>query len=176
VGREGIEFSTTNLNILLSHKLVDLSKKIEERNVVIEMDCLPEIHCEGNQLGMVFYNLVNNAIKFNNSTTPIIKIKQHNDAPEGFWKFSVQDNGIGIDEKYQEKIFEIFSRLHGREYEGTGIGLALCQKIVFAHGGQIWLESIKEEGSTFFLTVSKQRKTQVEEEDKGKNLLEEMYN
>ncbi|MFT4667600.1 MAG: ligand-binding sensor domain-containing protein/signal transduction histidine kinase [Polaribacter sp.] len=178
VGREGIEFSITNLNFLLSYKLIDLAKKIEERNVVIEMDCLPEIHCEQNQLGMVFYNLVNNAIKFNNSTTPTIKIKRHDDAPEGFWKFSVQDNGIGIDEKYQEKIFEIFSRLHGREYEGTGIGLALCQKIVYAHGGKIWLESTKGEGTTFFLTISKQIKELVEEEeeDNGKTLLKKMYN
>jgi len=174
VGREGIEFSNTNLSFLLSQKLIDLSKKIEERNVVIEMDCLPDIHCEPNQLGMVFYNLVNNAIKFNNSTTPTVKIKRHDQAPEGFWKFSVQDNGIGIDEKYQKKIFEIFSRLHGREYEGTGIGLALCQKIVLAHGGEIWLESQKGEGTTFFITVSKQMQMQGEPQERS--LLKEMYN
>jgi len=132
IGREGSQISSCNLNFLLTYKFMDIGKKIEEQNVVIEMDFLPEIFCERNQLGMVFYNLVVNAIKFNKSETPIIKINHHDDAPEGFWKFSVQDNGIGIAEKYQTKIFEIFSRLNGRSYEGTGIGLA-----------------------TFFLTVSK---------------------
>jgi len=171
VGRQGINISRVNFNEVLISKLMDLGKKIEERKVVIEMDDLPEIDCESNQLGMVFYNLINNAIKFNKSTTPVVKIKNHQDTEAGSWKFSIQDNGIGIKAKDQEKIFEIFGRLHSRdEYEGTGIGLALCQKIVHAHNGKIWLESIPGEGTTFFLTISKSLLSNREQERKSLTL------
>lgn len=156
VGKKQIELSKTKLNNILFAKLHDLSHIIKERNVDIQLDDLPEIYCERNQIGMVFFNLINNGIKFNKSERPIIKIKVHEDAPEGFWKFSVSDNGIGILPEFQNKIFEIFRRLHSKqEYEGTGIGLALAQKIVIRHGGTIKVFSIPAEGTTFIFTIAK---------------------
>lgn len=180
VGRKGIEFKMASLNNLLDIKLLDLSQRIKERNVDIQIDDLPRIYCEKNQLGMVFYNLINNAIKFNNQSFPIVKISVHDDAPKDFWKFSVTDNGIGIAPEFQEKIFEIFRRLHKRqEFEGTGIGLALCKKVVNSHGGKIWVESIEGKGTSFFFTISKNIKSNfgvIEEEMEQGNLVKEMFN
>ena len=156
VGKKEIELSKTNLNNILFTKLHDLSEVIKERNVEIQLDDLPEIYCEKEQIGMVFFNLINNGIKFNKSERPIIKVKVHDDAPEGFWKFSVTDNGIGILPEFQSQIFEIFRRLHSKqEYKGTGIGLALTQKIVLRHGGTIKVLSIPAEGTTFVFTIAK---------------------
>ncbi len=156
VGQRGMEFQSIKLNTIIEAKLFDLSQVIKERNVSIEMDDLPQIHCEKNQIGIVFYNLINNAIKFNKSTTPTVHIRVHTDAPDGFWKFSVADNGIGIAPEYQQKIFEIFRRLHSnQEYKGTGIGLSLCQKIILRHGGQIWVESEVGKGTSFYFTIDK---------------------
>ena len=156
VGKKEIELSKTNLNNILFAKLHDLSQVIEERNVDIQLGDLPEIYCERDQIGMVFFNLINNGIKFNKSERPIIKIESHDDAPEGFWKFSVSDNGIGILPEFQSQIFEIFRRLHSKqEYGGSGIGLALTQKIVLRHGGTIKVVSIPAEGTTFIFTIAK---------------------
>jgi len=138
VGKKEIELSKANLNNILFAKLHD------------------QIYCEKDQIGMVFFNLINNGIKFNKSERPIIKVKVHDDAPEGFWKFSVSDNGIGILPEFQSQIFEIFRKLHSKqEYEGTGIGLALTQKIVMRHGGTIKVLSIPAEGTTFVFTIAK---------------------
>ncbi len=156
VGKKEIELSKTNLNNILFAKLHDLSEVIKERNVEMQIDDLPEIYCEKEQIGMVFFNLINNGIKFNKSEKPVIQVKVHDDAPEGFWKFSVTDNGIGILPEFQSQIFEIFRRLHSKqEYKGTGIGLALTQKIVLRHGGTIKVLSIPAEGTTFVFTIAK---------------------
>ncbi len=157
VGKKEIELSKVKLDNILFAKLHDLSEIIKERNVEMQIDDLPEIYCEKEQIGMVFFNLINNGIKFNQSEKPIIKVKFHEeDAPEGFWKFSVTDNGIGILPEFQSQIFEIFRRLHSKqEYKGTGIGLALTQKIVMRHGGTIKVMSIPAEGTTFIFTIAK---------------------
>ncbi len=157
VGKKQLEVQMTNLNTVIDLKLFDLSQKISERNAKVKLAKLPEINCEKEHIGMLFYNLINNGIKFNKKENPTIEIACHEDAPEGFWKFSVSDNGIGIAPQFQDQIFEIFRRLNLKtEYKGTGIGLALCKKIVNRHGGKIWIESELEVGTTFFFTIRKE--------------------
>ncbi len=107
---------------------------------------------DSTQLVQVFQNLIFNGIKFHNEEAPKIHIAAKKKASE--WVFSVQDNGIGIDPQYSEKIFEIFKRLHTKEkYPGTGIGLSICKRIIERHGGRIWLESELGKGSTFYFTL-----------------------
>jgi len=105
-------------------------------------------------LGIVFYNLIGNAIKFNENSSPRVVVT--NQEREEEWLFIVRDNGIGIDPGYADKIFQIFQRLHRREtYEGTGIGLSICKRIINRHKGRIWFESQVGEGTTFYFTISK---------------------
>ena len=107
---------------------------------------------DSTQLAQVFQNLIINGIKFQSEEAPLIYISAEKKAKE--WVFSVQDNGIGIDPQYSERIFEVFKRLHTKEdYPGTGIGLAVCKKIVERHGGRIWVESELGKGSTFYFTL-----------------------
>jgi len=155
VGNKDIVYSKFNLNELVKAKLLDLSLKIEKKNAIVKIGELPDIIGHEQQIGMVFYNLINNALKFNNQPQPVVSVK-HEPSEEGYWKFSVKDNGIGIEPKYQEKIFDMFKRLHSKhEYEGTGIGLSVCQKIVLRHNGKIWFNSKPDEGTTFFITIKK---------------------
>jgi len=154
VGKKDIIFKTTDLNDILRAKLKDLSPLIKERNANILFDKLPTINCAGYQIGMVFHNLILNGIKFNKREIPEVKISWIED--NDYWVFSVQDNGIGIPIQYQNQIFEIFKRLHSKEeYEGTGIGLALCNKIVHRHNGEISLKSEVGHGTTFYFTIDK---------------------
>ena len=156
VGKKEIVLRDGDLNNILEIKMRDLSQRIQEKNVDLEIRELPVVFCEASQIGMVFYNLINNAIKFNKNEKPRVVVTSHEDGEEGFWTFSVADNGIGIAPEFQDKIFEIFRRLHSKqEYEGTGIGLALCHKIIERHGGRIWIESEPGNGATFFFTIDK---------------------
>ncbi len=155
VGRGYIKIQQANINELVKLRLLDLDQKIKETNTDLKLESLPkEVWCEGSQIGIVFYNLITNALKFNQSSRPRIRIggEEH----EGEWRFYVADNGIGIEDQFQTKIFEIFRRLnHREEYEGTGIGLALCKKIVSRHEGNIWFESEPNNGTTFYFTIKK---------------------
>lgn len=164
VGRSDSLFSLVDLNKILAFKLQDLSILIQEKNAQIVCNPLPKnIFCEKDQIGIVFYNLINNAIKFNNSTVPIVEISLDMEG-ETYWTFSVKDNGIGIEKDYSERIFEIFKRLNNRdEFDGNGIGLSLCKRIVSRHEGNIWFESKLREGTIFYFTISKKLKN-VEEE------------
>lgn len=147
-----------DLNNTLSDVIDDLSVNMKESNALVHYDSLPVIECYPIFIRLLFQNLISNALKFRKENTAAevhIEAKELKDS----WQFSVKDNGIGIEEKYFNQIFQIFRRLHtSEEYSGFGIGLAHCKKIVDIHNGKIWIESKVNEGTTFFFTISKKLK------------------
>jgi PAS domain S-box-containing protein len=152
VDRYGKPFEKVKTAECLRVALKNLEISIRESEAAITWDDLPTVMADGPQLAQLFQNLIGNAIKFRGEAQPQIHIsaRQKGDA----WEFSVRDNGIGIEPQYFERIFLVFQRLHTRrEYAGTGIGLALCKKIVERHGGQIWVESQLGQGATFYFTL-----------------------
>jgi light-regulated signal transduction histidine kinase (bacteriophytochrome) len=155
VGRKESKLKKTNLNNLIELKLMDLKKMIEEKKAQVNILDFPKtIVCEPVQIGLVFYNLINNGLKFNTNEKPTILIK--GGERERDYLFSIHDNGIGIEDKFKEQVFDVFRRLHSRDkYEGTGIGLALCRKIILRHEGDIWFKSEKGQGTTFYFTIKK---------------------
>jgi PAS domain S-box-containing protein len=146
-------FEPTNCSDILSHALSNLGVAIEESEATITFDDLPIVEADATQLTQVFQNLISNAIKFHKKDVPPC-IHVSAERQEDGWRFSVRDNGIGIAAEHTERIFLIFQRLHTREeYPGTGIGLAVCKKIVERHNGRLWVESKPGEGSTFYFTI-----------------------
>ncbi len=142
----------TNCKFILNKALAGLKMVINENKATISHDPLPDIMVDPTQLVQILQNLILNGIKFHGEEAPKIHIAAEKKASE--WVFSVHDNGIGIDPQYSKKIFEIFKRLHTREqYPGTGIGLAVCKKIIERQGGRIWVESEVGKGSTFYFTL-----------------------
>ncbi len=150
-GRRELALVETDCQQVLNDVLSNLQTAIDERGAVVTHDPLPTVMADRGQLTQVLQNLVANAIKFSKCHPTIhIAAERHEDE----WHISVRDNGIGIAPEYAERIFEIFKRLHGwGEYPGTGIGLAVCKKLVERHGGRIWVESAPGQGSTFFFTL-----------------------
>lgn len=148
------QYINTNLNTLLKEVLDDIRANISENNAKIEIETLPTIYVDVVEIRQLFQNLILNAIKFRQKDViPEIRISAKKE--KEYWLFAVHDNGIGIDEKHNKKIFQIFQRLHNRkDYEGLGIGLAFCEKIVEMHDGSIWVESEKGKSSTFYFTIS----------------------
>lgn len=143
-----------NLGKVLDNVLLNLDTAISDSQAKIKMDQLPVVNAEPTQITQLFQNLVGNAIKFKGDKKPEIKIIVKDE--EAYWEFVVVDNGIGIKKEYFDKIFGIFERLHSREeYEGTGIGLAICKKIVERHDGKIWVESEPGNGAAFHFTLPK---------------------
>jgi signal transduction histidine kinase/DNA-binding LacI/PurR family transcriptional regulator len=157
VGARKNPFKPADCNKILNLVIVNLKVSIEENKAEITWDFLPTIPADETQLVQLFQNLIGNAIKFcRKDTRPEIHVSAH--YTDGDWQFAVSDNGIGIDHRYFDRLFIIFQRLHSREeYPGTGIGLALCKKIVENHGGQIWIESETGKGTTFFFTLPERR-------------------
>ena len=154
VGTRGEPFTPISLNGVLSAATTNLEVAIEESHAVVTHDRLPTVLGDESQLIQLFQNLLGNAIKFRSDATPMIHLGV--EKTNGDWKFSVRDNGIGIDMQYAERIFAVFQRLHAREeYPGTGIGLAVVKKIVERHRGRIWVESEPAKGSTFYFTLPK---------------------
>ena len=130
----------------------DLKVKINETFALITWDEMPTIYSDRAQVRTIFQNIISNALKYNYSMPPKIHIKAEKE--DDFWKFYITDNGIGIEEQYHDKIFVIFKRLHSREkFDGKGIGLSICKKIIERHGGNITLESKLNEGTTFIFTL-----------------------
>lgn len=149
---KGTGIGEVDFGKLLAAVLEDLSAQIRESGAEITVEKMPVLLGFETELRMLFQNLISNAIKFSQSPgPPVIHVSAKK---KGDWEFCVRDNGIGIPTKYSEQIFNVFRRLHSTdEFEGTGIGLANCKKIVDLHGGEIWVESAPGEGSSFYFTI-----------------------
>jgi PAS domain S-box-containing protein len=152
VGTAGKELFPTDSEVVLAQSIDDLKVAIEENGALVTHDPLPTVMADRPQLGQLFQNLIGNAIKFRGNEPPRVHISASRNG--NGWTFSVRDNGIGIAAEYSERIFIIFQRLHSREeYAGTGIGLAICKKIVERHGGRIWVKSDVGKGATFYFIL-----------------------
>lgn len=164
VGTRGHVFEPVVCNDVMAEVLASLRLAIEESEATVRSVPLPTVYGDRGQIYQLLQNLIGNALKFRGATQPSIQISARHVGNEGstrrtagdsgFWQFNVSDNGIGIESQYWERIFVIFQRLHNRaQYCGTGIGLAICKKIVERHGGRIWVESTPGTGSTFYFTL-----------------------
>jgi light-regulated signal transduction histidine kinase (bacteriophytochrome) len=170
VGTRGQPLQPTDANVALDDALWNLDLAISDAGATVTHDPLPTVLADLPQLTQLFQNLIGNAIKFHGAEPPVVHVSACAKDDVGFtmddvrsahiehrpseWVFSIRDNGIGIAPQYFERIFVIFQRLHTRhEYPGTGIGLAVCKKIVERHGGRIWVESQPGQGATFYFTL-----------------------
>lgn len=152
VGTRGKPFESTDMEIVFEQVAASLRPAIDASGAALTRDSLPTVLADASQMVQLLQNLINNAIKFHGREPPHVHVSSEKNNDE--WVFSVQDNGIGIDPKDVQRIFVIFQRLHtDREYSGTGIGLAVCKKIVERHGGRIWVKSRPGKGSTFQFTI-----------------------
>jgi PAS domain S-box-containing protein len=153
VGTRGKPFGPVAMEAVLDQALDSLGKSIAESGASIDREELPEVYGDGVQLAQLFQNLIGNALKFWKKDVPLrIRISAERTGSE--WHFGVHDNGIGIEPRFFDHIFEIFRQLHPREeYGGSGMGLAICRKIVERHGGRIWVESRFGEGASFYFTL-----------------------
>ena len=154
VGTKGKPLEPVDAHAVLGEAIKNLKMSIDEAKALVTNEELPTVRVDASQLAQVFQNLISNALKFRGEKPPHIHISSKDNKQE--WLFSVKDNGIGIEPQYTEKVFVIFQRLHTKaEYPGSGIGLAICKKIVERHGGRIWFESEFGQGATFFFTIPK---------------------
>ena len=151
-GRQQASSESADLNRVVQEVVTVLERAIAQAKATVEIGPLPVATADAGQIAQVFQNLIGNAVKFHGERAPIVRVSA---APFGSgWKFSVADNGIGIDPQYTDRIFQMFQRLHDRaSYEGNGIGLPIAKKIVERHCGRIWFESVPGEGTTFFFTL-----------------------
>jgi light-regulated signal transduction histidine kinase (bacteriophytochrome) len=156
VNTKGTTFVATDLDGLVKDVLDNLQSIIQEKNTDITCAKLPNLTVDAAQIQSLFQNLIINAVRYNESPKPCIEIGWRE--RDHVCHFFVKDNGIGISPQFHRRIFTVFQRLHSdREYPGTGLGLALCKKIVERHGGEIWVESQPQEGSAFHFTLPKKR-------------------
>jgi signal transduction histidine kinase len=152
VEAQGAQLTETDGEAVLAQALQDLQLAVAESGAEVTHDPLPTVTAVPGQLRQLFENLLSNALKFRGTAPPRVHLSAQRQGAE--WLFSVRDNGIGLDPKQAERIFQMFQRVHTRKaYPGTGIGLALCKKIVERHGGRIWVESEPGRGTTFFFTL-----------------------
>jgi len=152
VGTRGKELAPVMLEEIFEHAVHNLQLTIEESGATVTHDQLPQVMADDGQMLQLIQNLVGNALKFHSEEPPKVHVGARREKDR--WLLFVRDNGIGIDSQFWERIFVIFQRLHNREeYQGTGIGLAIARKIVERHGGQIWVESKPDQGSTFYFTL-----------------------
>jgi PAS domain S-box-containing protein len=152
VGTRARDFQPTDSALALEKACANLKGAQEQSGAVVTHEALPTVHADGTQLVQLFQNLLGNAMKFRGEAPPRIHVAA--ETREEVWVFTVRDNGIGLDPQYAERIFMMFQRLHTKaDYPGTGIGLAICKKIVDRHGGRIWVESQPGQGCTFGFTL-----------------------
>ena len=146
------ELAPVDFHRIVDQVLVNLGPAIKESGARVISDRLPVATADGSQMAQLFQNLIGNALKYHGDQPPQVRITAAKTGQE--WQFAVSDNGIGIAPEYHDRIFLIFERLHNRDkFPGTGVGLAICKKIVEKHGGRIWLESQEGRGSTFYFTI-----------------------
>jgi PAS domain S-box-containing protein len=154
VGTKSQDLKAVSSDAALRRALFNLRSAIEEAGALVTHDAMPLVHADELQLGQLFQNLIGNALKFRSASVPRIHVSVSEKEAE--WEFAVRDNGIGIEPQYFERIFMVFQRLHNKgEYPGTGIGLAICKKVLERHGGRIWVESRTGVGSSFHFTLPK---------------------
>jgi light-regulated signal transduction histidine kinase (bacteriophytochrome) len=157
-GRAAQTPARVDLQDCIHASLANLRAMLEESAAAVEVGLLPEFVGQRSQLIQLFQNLIGNALKYHGADPPRVHVSAERRGRE--WLFSVRDNGIGIDPQYREQVFDLFRRLHSRnEYAGTGIGLAICKKIVESHGGRIWVESEPDRGSAFYFTLPAESST-----------------
>lgn len=158
VATRGRPFEPVDCTEVLRQAMDNMMVTLKESQAEVTRGPLPIVQADGSQLVQLFQNLISNAIKFRGPETPRIHISA--EPKEGEWVFAFRDNGLGIPKQHQERIFTIFQRLHRRsDYPGTGLGLALCKKIVERHGGRIWVESEPGQGSTFYFSIPRREGT-----------------
>ncbi|MGB0863861.1 MAG: sensor histidine kinase [Saprospiraceae bacterium] len=150
--QQEMAFQKVATHNLVMQVVMNLEDVIKEKSGEVEVELLPEIECNQSQISLLFQNLIENAIKYNDNPKPTIEISSQEIGKQVL--ISVRDNGIGIPMDYQDKVFEMFARLHNQQiYEGTGLGLAICKRIVLAHQGDIWFKSDGENGTTFYIQL-----------------------
>lgn len=153
VGRLDEHRKWVELRTLVNEAALGLSERIASTGAELEVGDLPRLEVEPTQVRQLFQNLISNSLKFTTGLAPRVGVSCQRQ--EGTWRFSVEDNGIGIEPRHRERIFQLFERLHSREdYEGTGLGLAICRKIVERHGGRIWAEESALGGAAFCFTLA----------------------
>jgi light-regulated signal transduction histidine kinase (bacteriophytochrome) len=151
LGAHETQLGQVNMEEVWDQAVMDLKIPIEKRGAVLSHGPLPMVIGDATQLRQVFQNLLANGMKFTHAAPQIHGWAERNGDE---WVFGVRDNGIGIEPQYLDRIFEVFRRLHSRgEYDGTGIGLAICKRVVENHGGRIWVESVYGKGSTFYFSL-----------------------
>ena len=148
-GEQAVE--AVDFNLVLESAAMNLRAAIDESGAVVTSDPLPVILGERGHFVQLLQNLIGNGIKYHGSSPPRIHVSAKKSNLD--WRFAVKDNGIGIDREYHEMIFGVFKRLHGKAIPGTGIGLAICQRVVERYGGRIWVESKPGNGATFYFTL-----------------------
>ena len=155
VGTQAKPSEPVDTGVVLQRVLGDLKPAIEASQAEIHCpEKMPMVMADGTQIGQLFQNILANGLKFRGEKPPRLSLAVAREDGTDFWRFSVTDNGIGIEPQYFERVFVIFQRLHAKErYAGTGIGLAICKKIVERHGGKLWVESKPGEGTTFLFTL-----------------------
>ena len=152
VGRSDKPFDVIDCNLVFEDACANLQLAIRQDRASVTRGDLPRVRGDSFQLLQLFQNLIGNAIKYRSSEAPMVRVSASRQGDS--WVFSVQDNGIGIAEEYHPRIFQLFQRLHSeKQYSGTGIGLAICQRIVDRHGGRLWVESEPNRGSTFYFSI-----------------------
>ena len=152
VGTRGRNLEMVRLDQAVDRAVANLEFSIQETGASVTHDELPEVMADSSQMMQLFQNLIGNGIKFKGAEPPRVHITASRNGKE--WTFSVRDNGIGFEPQYADRIFSVFQRLHSRdEYQGNGIGLSICRKIVERHQGRIWAESIPGSGATFYFTM-----------------------
>ena len=140
-----------DLNLVLRKVLENCKAAIDESHASVKSDYLPTVHGYEQHFVQLFQNLIGNALKYHGEQPPRIHVSAANE--NGMWRLAVADNGIGIDPQYHRDIFAVFKRLHGKTIPGTGIGLAICQRVVERYGGRIWVQSQTNQGATFYFTL-----------------------